>query len=143
MLIDLVQELRKKTRDLSDINEDGEKIISYDLSGEITIDNRNKEIYFEGYLKYEYNFDRNIIEGIPQQRALNAGRMRYAPVEDVKAKRNLIISLAKKRSKEKNYEFEYYEKEDKITIKVLKNLRKESYAIGRKLGRPTEKIFEI
>ena len=143
MLIDLVQELRKKTRDLSDINEDGKKIISYDLSGEITIDNRNKEIYFEGYLKYESNFDRNIIEGIPQQRALNAGKISYAPAESARKKRDVIISMAKEKSEEKNYVFLYDEKEDKITIKVLKNLRKESSAIGRKLGRPTEKIFDI
>ena len=142
MLIYLVQELRKKTRDLSDINEDGKKIISYNLSGKIVI-KRPLEIYFEGYLKYESNFDRNIIEGIPQQRALNAGKISYAPAESARKKRDVIISMAKEKSEEKNYVFLYDEKEDKITIKVLKNLRKESYAIGRKLGRPTEKIFDI
>ena len=142
MLIDLVQELRKKTRDLSDINEDGKKIISYDLSGKIVI-KRPLEIYFEGLLRYEANFDRDIIEGIQQQRPLNSGKISYAPAESARKKRDVIISMAKEKSEEKNYVFLYDEKEDKITIKVLKNLRKESYAIGRKLGRPTEKIFDI
>ena len=143
MLIDLVQELRKKTRDLSYIDEYGKKVISYDLIGEINLDNRNKEIYFEGRLRYEANFDMHIIEGSPQQRPLNSGKISYAPAESARKKRDVIISMAKEKSEEKNYVFLYDEKEDKITIKVLKNLRKESYAIGRKLGRPTEKIFDI
>ena len=142
MLIDLVQELRKKTRDLSDINEYGKKIISYDLLGKIVI-KEHMEIYFKACLRYGANFDMHIIEEIPQQRALNSGKISYAPAESARKKRDVIISMAKEKSEEKNYIFLYDEKEDKITIKVLKNLRKESYAIGRKLGRPTEKIFDI
>jgi len=143
MLIDLVLELRKKTINSSDFNEDGEKVISYDLLGKIVIDSRNKEIYFEGNFRYEANFDRHIVEGISQQKALNSGKMSYAPPKSARKKRDLILSMAEEESEKNNYVFSYDEKEDRITIKVRKNLRKESRAIGRSLGRSTKRIFKI
>ena len=142
MLIDLVLKLKEKTKDLSDINENGKKVISYDLSGEIVI-KRPGEIYFKGLLRYESNFDRNIIEGIPQQRALNSGKISYAPAESAREKRDVIISMAKERSKERGYVFSYDERENAIIIRVSKYLRQESRAIGRSLGKPTERIFKI
>jgi|TARA_Y100000034_G_scaffold33916_1_gene41446 hypothetical protein len=142
MLIDIIKDLEKEVEKLHR-DEVGNEI-EYNLNGEIIIINgKDRKIYFRGKLTYRTKFETSIVRGIVEQRALNAGKISYAPEKSARRKRDLIVQLAKEESERNGYEFSYNEEKDEIKIKVSKYLRQESRGIGRKLGRPTKRIFEL
>ena len=84
MLVDIVNELRERTRELSDSANNRE--IFYDLKGEIRIENGNgKKVFYEGRLIYE----------TPKRgrEALGAGKMIYSPSGNGEDKVNLILGI--------------------------------------------------
>ena len=133
MLVDIVNELRERTRELSDSVNDNK--IFYDLKGEIRIENGNgKKVFYKGRLIYE----------TPKRgrEARSAGKMIYSPSKNGEDRVNIILGIIKEIIAE-DYQFSYNSKESTIRINVIKNLEEELQRAEEVLEELTRQEFKI
>ena len=86
-LIDIAKELKRQVGHFRDRHE--KSITTYSLDARI-IGEKNKgktELYLEGMLSYRTNFE-EYPPGTKRTRAINSGRMSFAPTKKIKARKD-------------------------------------------------------
>lgn len=141
MLIDIVKELTKRTRQLRDFENGG--IISYSLQGKIIYESkgRKRNLHFEGRLIYRTTFENYPLK-TKKRRPLNAGKMSSSPSKNGRSKVDYIVYVAKDMAQER-YRVSYDDKEDMIKIQALGDLEKELRRINKVSGSPIKLEFNI
>ena len=138
-LVKIVKGLKKEVSHIRRHN--NKKIITYHLDGKIIIE-KDKRLYFEGYLTYRTNFESHPPRS-NKRRFLHSGRANSAPILNSQEIINLIIANANNSANNSPYKVSYDKKNDVIKIEVLKNKKRELRIARKNLGKPSKQEFRI
>lgn len=150
-LADIVKELERQVKDLSNFGYGIRENIKFKLTGRIIFESKKgSEVKYiptdSGETKGKQ--EKIEIDGVYFEGSLiyltdsGSGELRFSPI-NLETRKNFIVDIAKETAKKECYEFSYDKKRDNIHISSGENLEKELKRAKEIFGSPIKTEFEI